>query len=80
MKLYPLAMLALGLNHVHTLVANRHRSDGERMSLGDQFDDSINVEGRTPLVALMFLMGLRYHAHASDPSAPDSRPPARRAG
>jgi fatty acid desaturase len=70
-KLYVLALLALGLNHVRTLVAHRYRSAGERMSFADQLDDSINVEGRTPLVALMFPVGLRYHAlHHLFPSIP----------
>jgi fatty acid desaturase len=71
LKLYVLALLALGLNHVRTLVAHRFRSDGERRSFADQLDDSINVEGRTPLVALMFPVGLRYHAlHHLFPSIP----------
>ena len=70
-KLYLLAMLALGLNHLRTLAAHRYRSTGERMSFADQIDDSINVEGRTPLVALMFPVGLRYHAlHHLFPSIP----------
>ena len=71
LKLYVLALLALGLNHVRTLVAHRFESAGERMSFADQLDDSINVEGRTPLVALMFPVGLRYHAlHHLFPSIP----------
>jgi fatty acid desaturase len=70
-KLYLVALLALGLNHVRTLVAHRYRSDGETMSFAEQLDDSINVEGRTPLVALMFPVGLRYHAlHHLFPSIP----------
>jgi len=71
LKLYLLAVLALGLNHVRTLVAHRFTSTGDRMSFADQLDDSINVEGRTPLVALMFPVGLRYHAlHHLFPSIP----------
>ena len=71
LKLYLLAMLALGLNHVRTLVAHRFTSDGERMTFAGQLDDSINIEGRTPLVALMFPVGLRYHAlHHLFPSIP----------
>ncbi|MFM7034002.1 MAG: fatty acid desaturase family protein [Planctomycetia bacterium] len=70
-KLYLLAMLALGLNHLRTLVAHRYTSAGERMSFAEQIDDSVNVEGRTPLVALMFPVGLRYHAlHHLFPSIP----------
>jgi fatty acid desaturase len=70
-KLYLLAMLALGLNHVRTLVAHRFTSDGERKSFAEQLDDSLNIEGRTPLVALMFPVGLQYHAlHHLFPSIP----------
>ncbi|MFM7107435.1 MAG: fatty acid desaturase family protein [Planctomycetaceae bacterium] len=70
-KLYLLAMLALGLNHLRTLVAHRYASDGGRMSFAEQIDDSVNVEGRTPLAALMFPVGLRYHAlHHLFPSIP----------
>jgi len=76
-KLYLIALLALGLNHVRTLVAHRYRSDGETMSFAEQLDDSINVEGRTPLVALMFPVGLRYHAlHHLLPSVPYHALPA----
>lgn len=70
-KLYLIALMALGLNHVRTLVAHRYRSDGETMTFAEQLDDSINVEGRTPLAALMFPVGLRYHAlHHLFPSIP----------
>ncbi len=70
-KLYMLAVLALGLNHVRTLAAHRYKSEGERMSFAEQLDDSINVEGRTPLVVLLFPVGLRFHAlHHLFPSIP----------
>jgi len=70
-KLYGVAVVALGLNHVRTLAAHRYRSDGSRMSFAEQLDDSINVEGRTPLVELLFPVGLRYHAlHHLFPSIP----------
>jgi fatty acid desaturase len=70
-KLYGVAVVALGLNHVRTLAAHRYRSDGRRMSFAEQLDDSINVEGRTPLVELLFPVGLRYHAlHHLFPSIP----------
>jgi len=70
-KLYLLAMLALGLNHVRTLCAHRYRSEGGRLSFAEQLDDSLNIEGRTPLIALLFPVGLRYHAlHHLFPSIP----------
>jgi fatty acid desaturase len=70
-KLYVLAVLALGLNHVRTLAAHRYKSVGGRMSFDDQIDVSINIEGRTPLVVLFFPVGLRYHAlHHLFPSIP----------
>lgn len=70
-KLYGVAVVALGLNHIRTLAAHRYRSDGSRMSFAEQLDDSINVEGRTPLVELLFPVGLRYHAlHHLFPSIP----------
>ena len=33
-RLYMLALLALGLNHVRTLAAHRYKSDGARMKIG----------------------------------------------
>ena len=70
-KLYGLAAVALGLNHVRTLVAHRYRSAGQSMSFADQLDDSLNVVGRTPLAAMLFPVGLRYHAlHHLFPSLP----------
>jgi len=70
-KLYVLAMFTLGLNHIRTLVAHRYQSTGEKLCFAAQFNDSVNVAGRTPLVALMFPVGLRYHAlHHLFPSIP----------
>jgi len=70
-KLYLLAMMTLGLNHVRTLVAHRYRSVGEKLSFSEQFDDSVNIIGRTPFVEFLFPVGLRYHAlHHLFPSIP----------
>lgn len=70
-KLYLLAMMTLGLNHIRTLVAHRYRSVGERFTFAEQFDDSVNVTGRTPFVEFLFPVGLRYHAlHHLFPSIP----------
>jgi fatty acid desaturase len=54
--------LALGLNWVRNLAAHTYSNRGERMSLADQFSDSINVTGQTWITVLMFPVGLRYHA------------------
>lgn len=70
-KIYALALLALGLNHVRTLAAHRYRSAGESMGFAGQLDDSLNVVGRTPLAAVLFPVGLRYHAlHHLFPAIP----------
>jgi fatty acid desaturase len=54
--------LALTLNWVRNLAAHTYSNRGERMSLAEQFSDSINVTGQTWLTMLMFPVGLRYHA------------------
>jgi fatty acid desaturase len=70
-KLYLLAVLVLGLNQLRTLVAHRYRSTGEKLNFAEQFDDSINVAGQTPLAEFLFPVGLRYHAlHHMFPSIP----------
>jgi fatty acid desaturase len=68
---YLLAMLALGLNHVRTLVAHRYLSSGKTMSHAEQVDDSLNITGSPLLGDLLFPVGLRYHAlHHAFPSLP----------
>lgn len=68
--LYALAVLALGLNHVRTLVAHRYTSIGDKMSHEEQLEDSINITGGV-LSELLFPVGLRYHAlHHLFPSVP----------
>ena len=70
-KVYLLAIFVLGMNQLRTLVAHRYQSTGEKLSFAEQFDDSINVVGRTPFVELLFPLGLRYHAlHHMFPSIP----------
>ncbi|HYP81323.1 MAG TPA: fatty acid desaturase [Steroidobacteraceae bacterium] len=70
-KAYVLLALALGLNWVRNLAAHTYSNQGERMSLAEQFGDSINVTGQTWLTMLMFPVGLRYHAlHHLMPSLP----------
>lgn len=61
-KAVALLGLALALNWVRNLAAHTYSNRGERMSLAEQFSDSINVTGQTWLTVLMFPVGLRFHA------------------
>jgi fatty acid desaturase len=61
-KAYALMGVALGLNWVRNLAAHNYANRGERMSVGEQFADSINITGQTWLTVWMFPVGLRYHA------------------
>lgn len=68
---YALLAWTLGLNWVRTLAAHRYANRGEPMSHLDQFKDAINITGQTWLTALLFPVGLRYHAtHHLFPSMP----------
>ena len=70
-KAYVLIALALGLNWVRNLAAHTYSNEGGRMTLAEQFADSINVTGQTWITVLMFPVGLRYHAlHHLMPSLP----------
>ena len=60
-KIFALACLALGLNHLRTLVAHRYASEGKRMSHSDQFLDSTNITGSW-LTEFICPLGLRIHA------------------
>ena len=60
-KLLLLAMAVLTINHIRTLVAHRYRSDGERVSHLEQFQDSTNITGGW-MTELWCPLGLRYHA------------------
>jgi fatty acid desaturase len=62
LKAYALLGLALGLNWVRNLAAHGYGNRGGRMSLPEQIADSINITGQTWLTALLFPVGLRYHA------------------
>ncbi len=70
-KVYLLMTFAIGLNWVRNLAAHRYVNTGERMSLQGQLEDSINITGQTWLTALLFPIGLRYHAlHHLFPAMP----------
>ncbi len=62
LKGYVLIGLTLALNWVRNLAAHSYSNRGERMTLAEQFSDSINITGQTWLTVLMFPVGLRYHA------------------
>ncbi len=69
-KLYLLACVALGLNHLRTLVAHRYQSDGQVIDHRLQFLDSTNIRGGW-LTEILCPLGLRYHAlHHLFPSIP----------
>jgi fatty acid desaturase len=61
-KGYVLIGFTLALNWVRNLAAHSYSNRGERMTLAEQFSDSINITGQTWLTVLMFPVGLRYHA------------------
>jgi fatty acid desaturase len=54
--------LTLAMNWVRNLAAHGYGNRGGRMTLPEQFSDSINIVGQTWLTMLMFPVGLRYHA------------------
>lgn len=62
LKAYVLMAFALGLNWVRNLAAHGYANRGGRMTLNEQIADSINITGQTWLTALMFPVGMRYHA------------------
>jgi hypothetical protein len=65
-------LLVFLLNSLRTLAAHRYRSPGDRrMSLFDQFLDSVDIPGNRFLTALWAPVGLRYHAtHHLFPALP----------
>lgn len=70
-KVYLLMVFAVGLNWVRNLAAHHYANTGARMSYQAQLEDSINITGQTWLTALLFPVGLRYHAlHHLFPAMP----------
>ena len=56
---------------VRNLAAHKYVNTGARMTLQGQLEDSINITGQTWLTALLFPIGLRYHAlHHLFPAMP----------
>jgi fatty acid desaturase len=70
-KLYLLGAFAAGINWVRTLAAHRYANPGGRMTFLAQLDDSLTIDGNPLATALLFPVGLRYHAlHHIFPSLP----------
>jgi fatty acid desaturase len=66
-----LLAVALGLNWARNQGAHQYGNYGERMTLAEQFGDSINNTGQTWLTVFLFPVGLRYHAlHHLSPGLP----------
>lgn len=73
-RLGPVMLVVFGvltLNYLRTLVAHRYLSTGQELTLLEQFDDSISIEGTPLRTELLFPVGLRYHGlHHLFPSIP----------
>lgn len=68
---YCLVIYTIGLNWVRNLVAHRYVNAGGRMTYEAQVEDSLTVEGRSPLMFILFPVGLRYHTlHHAFPLMP----------
>ncbi|RMF18155.1 MAG: fatty acid desaturase [Alphaproteobacteria bacterium] len=70
---YLVAMLIFFVNSLRTLAAHAYRNpeDGAPMNRAEEFLDSVDIPGRTPLGALWAPVGLRFHAtHHLFPSLP----------
>ncbi|HLS87717.1 MAG TPA: fatty acid desaturase [Burkholderiales bacterium] len=71
LKGYLLLAGALSLNWIRNLAAHGYANRGGQVSHVGQMSDSINITGQTWLTALLFPVGLRYHAlHHLFPSLP----------
>ncbi len=70
---YLVATLIFFVNSLRTLAAHAYRNptDGAPMNRAEEFLDSVDIPGRTPLGALWAPVGLRFHAtHHLFPSLP----------
>lgn len=61
LQLYAIALFAIGLNHLRSLVAHHYRSGGNEMTHEEQLEDSVTITGTPILTELCFPLGLRYH-------------------
>lgn len=70
-RFYLMMCVTLALNWARNMAAHRYVNHGGRMTYLAQLEDSINITGQTWLTALMFPVGLRYHAlHHLFPALP----------
>ena len=71
LKFYLVVVVAVGLNWVRNLAAHRYTEPGRPVPWLEQMRDSINIVGGGWLTALLFPVGLRYHAvHHLFPAIP----------
>lgn len=70
-EIYALGAYAAGLNWIRNLVAHTYTNDGREMTYVEQLRDSINLDGNPLLLAILFPVGMRYHAlHHLFPALP----------
>ena len=70
-EIYVLGMLGVGLNWFRNLLAHRYCNRGGELSHAQQLLDTITIGGWSPLVVLLFPIGMRYHAlHHLFPAIP----------
>ena len=62
LKLYLLAVYALGLNWLRNAVAHLYESDGSPLTRLDQLRDSVTLGNRSVWTEILFPLRLRYHA------------------
>ncbi len=71
LRIYAVAVLALGLNWVRTLFAHRYLRGGHPGGRLEQLADSVTIEGSRFGTELIFPVGLRYHSlHHLFPTLP----------
>lgn len=56
------ATCTIGLNQVRTLAAHRYVNTGRQMTYAEQLEDSLTIDNRSLFTALLFPVGVRYHA------------------
>ncbi|MEX0807705.1 MAG: fatty acid desaturase [Dongiaceae bacterium] len=70
-EIYLLGMLGVGLNWFRNLLAHRYCNHGGELTHAQQLLDTITIGGRSPLIPLLFPVGMRYHAlHHLFPAIP----------
>lgn len=68
---YLMAFFIFLINSVRTIAAHRYALPGDVVSVGEQYLDSVNIVGQTPISVLLCPVGLRFHAlHHLFPTMP----------